>query len=173
MKKYLLTMLLVLVGCMTAMAGSNFELLNGNTALLRIKGAKATIVFDWENASWDNREPLRSHFEHEMEYNNLVENFEDMFVAQFNKSSKGLCLTKEEAVYTMVVSIKAFDHAWQGISGMEASFWGTIVVTDQNGKEIFKIKVTDLEGGTTIKGVDEAYKRLTEKLAKKIANFKE
>ena len=33
-----------------------------------------------------------------------------------------------------------------------------------NNRVITKIKVTDLEGGTTIKGVDEAYSRLCKKL---------
>lgn len=173
MKKFVLSLMLMFIGCIYAVAGDNVRLVSGSTAILKDSGVKAEIVYDWAGATWDNHQPLKEHFESEIEYNNLVENFEEMYFSFFNQKSKGLKLTHDQEPIKMVVKIKAFDHAWQGFSGMEATFYGTISIIDSSeDKTLCEIKVHDLEGGTTIKGVDEAYKRLIEKLAKKISGLK-
>ena len=58
MKKYLPTMLFVLVGCMTAMADSDIKVNEEDKKFLKTMEDNATLVFDWEDVTYDNKEPL-------------------------------------------------------------------------------------------------------------------
>lgn len=86
-------MLLVLVGCMTAMAGSDIKVTEGNKKFLKTAEGNAILVFDWEGATFDNKEPLASKFSNLEELKNVAWNG---FTETFNEKCKKVIIVADE-----------------------------------------------------------------------------
>ena len=76
-------MLLVLVGVMTAMAGSDIKVTEGNKKFLKTAEGNAILVFDWEGATFDNKEPLASKFSNLEELRSCLKFIQNSFMGSF------------------------------------------------------------------------------------------
>ena len=109
MKKYLLTALLAVVGCLAVMAGDDIKLTEGSVASLK-DGGVASLVIDMADAKYDNKMPLRE----DGRFANVDEQLPECsseFIREFNKNSKNFLMTADEseAQYQFVVTITNLD----------------------------------------------------------------
>ena len=58
MKKYLLTLIVAIAGCMAAMAGDDIKLTSGSIASLK-DGCVGCVTIDMAETTFDNKKPLR------------------------------------------------------------------------------------------------------------------
>lgn len=103
MKKYLLTMLLAIVGSVTAMAGDDIKLSEGSIAPLKYGGV-ASLVIDMADTQFDNKMPLRKD-ERFADVDSQLPECASEFVREFNDNTKKFTMTKnaDEAQYEFIV----------------------------------------------------------------------
>ena len=86
MKKYLLTLLLAIAGCVTVMAGDDIKLSEGSIAPLK-DGGIASVVIDMADTQFDNKMPLRQDGRF-INVDAQLPECASEFVREFNDNSK-------------------------------------------------------------------------------------
>ena len=167
-------MLFVLIGCMAAMAGSDIKVLEGNKKFLKGAEGNAVLVFNWEGATFDNKQPLTEKF---TDLENLKNVAWKGFAETFNEKSKKVKVVREEAdaKYKFTMDVKNMDQYFKVmgfIPGNATKVWGTMTVTDlSTGETIAVIEVTEVNGGAN-PSPDGSFSDCFEELAKQVAKLK-
>lgn len=168
MKKILLTIFATVIGCLTAMAGSELKVEKGDKKDLK-ENVKVYINFDWEGATWDNRIPLTEQLGGD--YQDNINGAEDAFISEFNKI-KGMILSKDptDSEYTAIFKTTKMDgHMGVGLKiGWESIVWGTFTIY-KDGTIIYQVKITDFEGPKDLSrddSISKVYKKLAQKIKK-------
>lgn len=174
MKKYLITMLLAIVGCVTAMAGDDIKLSSGSVAPLK-DGGVGCVVLDVAEAQFDNKKPLKQ----DERFANIDEQIPECtkeFIREFNDNAKKFKMTDnaDEAKYLFTVKITNLDTFVNVMSfkgGVGIKVWGTITITEKatgNSVAIFNIEEEGNSGMTYNIAVEETFEGIAKFLAKKI-----
>jgi len=178
MKKYLLTMLLALVGCVTAMAGDDIKLTDGSVAPLK-DGGVGCVVIDMTDTQFDNKQPLRK----DERFANVDEQLPECtkeFIREFNENSKKFKMTEntDEAQYEFIIKITNLDVFVNVMSfkgGVGIKLWGTITIKDKatgNNVAVFSIDEEGNSGFTYQIALEEGYEGIAKFLAKRIKKGK-
>lgn len=150
MKKLLFTMLLMAVGSVMVMARSDIKVVRGDKKFLKTAQGNATLVFDWEGATYDNKMPLASKFDKLEELKKVAWNG---FQENFNKKSKKVKVVtdQEKARYKFTMKVTNMDQyvkVMGFIPGPATKVWGTMTITDlADGEVIAVIEVNEVDGG--------------------------
>lgn len=174
MKKYLITMLFVLVGSMSAMAGSGVKVTKGDSKFLKTAEGNAVLVFDWEGATYDNKMPLIEQF---TDLELLKPKAWNGFREVFNKKCKNVQVVRDEAdaryKFAMkVVNMDRYIKVTGLIPGPATKVWGIMTVTDlTTGDIIAVVEVTKVDGGAN-PSPDGSFSDCFEELAKKVVKLK-
>ncbi len=178
MKKYLLTVLLAIVGCVTAMAGDDIKLTEGSVAPLK-DGGVASLVIDMTDTQFDNKKPLRK----DERFANVDDQLPDCaseFIREFNSNSKKFTMTENaaDAQYEFIVKITNLDTFLNVMSfkgGVGIKLWGTVTIknkaTGQN-VAVFTIDEEGNSGFTYQIALEEGFEGIAKFLAKRIKKGK-
>ncbi len=174
MKKCLFTVLLALVGSLTAMAGLDIKVIEGDKKFMKSASGDVVLVFDWEGATYDNKMPLEQQFTD-------LERLKPLawygFVEVFNEKAKNMKVVKDEAAakYKFAMKVTNMDRyikVMGFIPGPATKVWGTLTVTDlSNGEVIAVIQVTEVDGGAN-PSPDGSFSDCFEELAKQVTKLK-
>lgn len=178
MKKYLLTMLLALVGCVTAMAGDDIKLTDGSVAPLK-DGGIGCVVIDMADTKFDNKQPLRK----DARFANVDEQLPECtkeFIREFNENSKKFRMTDnaDEAQYEFIIKITNLDVFVNVMSfkgGVGIKLWGTITIKEKasgNNVAVFSIDEEGNSGFNYQIALEEGYEGIAKYLAKRIKKGK-
>lgn len=176
MKKFLFTMLLAITGCITAMAGSDFELREGSFASLK-DGGTAVVTINMTDTKFDNKMPLREDGRF-ANVDELIPGYLSEFIKEFNKRSKKMsAVSSGDAQYTIDINITNLDvyvKVWP-ITIPATKLWGTAtVINNSTGEKVVVADITELEGmgGTYAISTESALENIAEELAKHIKKGK-
>ncbi|MGM9816836.1 MAG: hypothetical protein ACI304_07255 [Lepagella sp.] len=178
MKKYLLTVLLAIVGCVVAMAKDEISLSSGSVAPLK-EGGVASLVIDMVDTKFDNKMPLRK----DARFANIDEQLPECsreFVREFNDNTKKFTMTEnaDEAQYEFIVKITNLDTFINVMSfkgGIGIKIWGSITIKNKASGEtiaVFTIDEEDNSGMTYQIAVEESFEGVAKYLAKRIKKGK-
>lgn len=178
MKKYLLTMLLAIAGCVTAMAGDDIKLSEGSVATLK-DGGVASLVIDMADTKFDNKQPLRE----DARFANVDEQLPECaseFVREFNENTKKFTMTKnaDEAQYEFIVKITNLDVFVNVMSfkgGIGIKLWGTITIKNKATGENVAVFTMDEEENSSMSyqlALEEGFEGIAKYLAKRIKKGK-
>lgn len=174
MRKVIISMLLVLVGCMTAMAGSDIKVIEGNKKFLKTAEGNAVLVFDWDGATFDNKQPLAEKFSN---LEGLKKIAWSGFEETFNEKSKKVKIVADEngAKYRFSMKVTNMDQYFKVmgfIPGNATKVWGTLTVTDlSTGEVLAVIEVKEVNGGAN-PSPDGSLSDCFEELAKQVSKLK-
>lgn len=148
MKKILLTLTLVVI-CVCAFADNTTTVTEGSASFLKVK-ANANIVFNWDNAEWDNgRETLKEHWGDD--YDKTTKRGEKAFINSFNENSKNIKINNDSARYKIEVNMGNIDYFFSATSivpGHKHRVSATINVIDLlSGTKVCVITVNARKGG--------------------------
>ena len=178
MKKYLMTILLALVGCVTAMAGDDIKLTSGSIASLK-DGGVGCLTIDMADTQFDNKKPLRKD-ERFVNVDEQIPECVKEFVREFNENSKKFRMTEnaDEAQYEFTIKITNLDVFVNMMSfkgGVGIKLWGAITIKDKkSGNEVavFTIDEEGNSGFTYQIALEEGYEGIAKFLAKRIKKGK-
>lgn len=178
MKKYLFTMLLALVGCMTAMAGDEIKLTEGSIAALK-DGGTGSVVIDMADTKFDNKMPLRKDGRF-ADVDSQIPECTSEFIREFNDNTKKFTLTKDaaDAQYEFIVKITNLDVFVNVMSfkgGVGIKLWGSVTIKNKaDGKNVavFTIDEEDNSGFTYQVALEEGFEGIAKYLAKRIKKGK-
>ena len=148
MKRFYLTIVAALFA-MCAFA-EGIEIVQGEASFMKRTGSIA-VVFNWKDAKWDKRIPVREEWKDE--YQTYVDRGEESFVKGFNKSSKKMKIAGggSPADYVMTVNFLSFDKFFSATSivpGFKHCIWAEIVVTDKStGEMVCTYRAERFKGG--------------------------
>lgn len=178
MKKYLLTMLLAVVGCMAAMAGDEISLTEGSIASLK-NGGVGCVTIDMADTKFDNKKPLRK----DDRFRNVDEQIPECaseFVREFNDNTKKFTMTENagDAQYEFIVKITNLDTFINVMSfkgGIGIKLWGEVTIMDKKNNSkvaVFTIDEEDNSGMTYQIALEEGFEGIAKYLAKRIKKGK-
>ena len=178
MKKYLLTALLAVVGCLAVMAGDDIKLTEGSVASLK-DGGVASLVIDMADAKYDNKMPLRE----DGRFANVDEQLPECsseFIREFNKNSKNFLMTADEseAKYLFVVTITNFDTfviVLSFMGGVVIKLWGSVSIKKKSTGETVAFFTIDEENNSGFNyslALEEGFEGIAKYLAKRIKKGK-
>ena len=178
MKKVILSMLLVLVGCVTAMAGSSIKLTEGSIAPLK-DGGVGCVVIDMADTKFDNKMPLRQD-DRFRDVDSQMDNYKSEFVREFNDNTGKFKMTNnaDEAQYEFIVKITNLDVFVNVMSfkgGVGIKLWGSVTIKDKASGENVAVFTMDEEGNSSMTytlALEEGFEGIAKFLAKKIKKGK-
>ncbi len=174
MKKYLLTILIMLLGSPIAFAGSEITLVKGSVLPLK-DGGLGCVVIDMSDTQFDNKKPLRNDSRFANVDDDISEYISE-FIREFNEKSKKFRLTSnnEEAKYEInvhITNLDVFVHLMSFKGGVGIKLWGTITIKDKMTNEViaeYKIDEDDNSGFTYSIALEEGFEGIAKFLAKRI-----
>lgn len=173
MKKYLLTMLIALMGCMAAMAGNPLKVSEGSLKGLKKESGKIFVTLNFDGAKWDGKKELRSHYPN---LDELVKMAFPEFEEEFNDECKNFNVTSTEAdaKYVVTVKIDNMDSYYRaftwGMPGHETKMWGKITIVDrESGETVAVLTIDELDGGGN-PSVDRSFVDAFDKLGSELAS---
>ncbi|MDE6246264.1 MAG: hypothetical protein K2M41_00270 [Muribaculaceae bacterium] len=178
MKKYLLTLIVAIAGCMAAMAGDDIKLTSGSIASLK-DGGVGCVTIDMKDTQFDNKKPLRR----DERFANIDQDLPECaseFVREFNDNSKKFRMTEkaEEAEYEFIVKITNLDTFINVMSfkgGIGIKLWGSVTIKKKaTGEEVavYTIDEESNSGFTYQIAVEEGFEGIAKFLAKRIKKGK-
>lgn len=178
MKKYLLTVLLAIVGCVTAMARDEIKLTEGSVVPLK-EGGIASVVIDMADTKFDNKMPLRQD-DRFADVDNQIPECSREFVREFNDNTKKFTMTNnaDEAQYEFIVKITNLDTFVNVMSfkgGVGIKLWGSITIKNKTTGEnvaVFTMDEEDNSGFTYQIALEEGFEGIAKYLAKRIKKGK-
>ena len=178
MKKYLLTVICAIMGCVSAMAGDDIKLAEGSISSLK-DGGLGCVVTDMTDTQFDNKKPLRQD-QRFADVDSQLEECAREFVREFNDNSKKFKMTEnaDEAQYEFLVKITNLDvfvHVMSFKGGVGIKLWGTITIKDKNTGSNVAVYSIDEEGnsGFTYQiALEEGFEGMAKFLAKRIKKGK-
>ncbi|MDE6393462.1 MAG: hypothetical protein K2L59_09390 [Muribaculaceae bacterium] len=178
MKKYLLTALFAVMGCLAVMAGDDIKLTEGSIASLK-EGGVASLVIDMADAKYDNKMPLREDGRFANVDDQLPECASE-FIREFNKNSKNFLMTADEAEaqYQFVVKITNLDTYVNVMSfkgGVGIKLWGSVTIKKKSTGETVALFTIDEENNSGFNyplALEEGFEGIAKYLAKRIKKGK-
>lgn len=178
MKKYLLTMLLAIAGCVAAMAGDEIKLTSGSIASLK-NGGTGCVVIDMADTQFDGKKPLRK----DERFRNVDEQIPECtseFVREFNDNSKAFRMTNNEADAQYVFNVKitnldVFVNVMSFKGGVGIKLWGSVTITEKASGNVVAVYTIDEEensGFTYQIALEEGFEGIAKFLAKRIKKGK-
>ena len=171
MKKYLLALMIALLGCVTAMAGDKMELIEGSLEPLK-EGGTAIIKINMDSCLFDNNKPLREDSRY-ADVDKYIPEYESEFIREFNEhSNKFRMATDENADYSFAIDVNNMDCYVKVVTikpGVGTKIWGKLTIS-KGEKRIAIIKLNSFEnsGFTYNLGLEETYENIAKALAKRI-----
>lgn len=148
MRKFLL-FLTLLVGAATAFAGEKtFSVLEGTLDRLK-EGGNVVVTFDFEGATFDNREPLSVHYQNLSE---LIARVPTGFMQGFSEKAKKCNIVDNatDAKYSIIIEVENMDSCFQAMSivpGHSTKVWGTATIKDNaTGETVAVVRISECEG---------------------------
>lgn len=178
MKKYLLTLLLAIAGCVTVMAGDDIKLSEGSIAPLK-DGGIASVVIDMADTQFDNKMPLHQDGRF-INVDAQLPECASEFVREFNDNSKKFKMTKntDEAQYEFVVKITNVDVFINVMSfkgGIGIKLWGSVTIKDKTTGDNVAVFTIDEESNSGFNyeiALEESFEGIAKYLAKRIKKGK-
>lgn len=178
MKKLLLTIIVAVAGCLTAMAGDDIKLTKGSVASLK-EGGVGCVALDMKSTTFDRKEPLRKDTRF-ADVDSWMPEFKKEFIREFNDNSKKFTLTDNEADarYKFTVVITNLDvyvnvMSFKGAAGI--TLWGSVTITDMTDGSTVAEYTIDEEGNsgfTNQIALEEGFEGIAKFLAKRIKKGK-
>ena len=169
--KKLFFLFAMLLGVLSASAGEKvLTLEQGELATLKA-GGNVAVVFNFDGATYDMKEPLSAHYPNLAELTakvpfNFTEGFND-------KCKKSKVVDSADAKYTMEIKVSNMDYFFSAMSfvpGHKTKVWGTATIKDKTtGETVAVIKITECEGDRDFVADDsfgKCFVKLGEQLAK-------
>ena len=172
MKKICSTFCMVMIAVVVFAGGVKVN--KGKTTYMKTEG-KMFVVFDWEDARWNNEMPVKKQWNEE--YEAYVENGEAQFIEGFNNKSKKIMIVQDEssADYVMIIKFLNFDKFYSMMSlvpGNKHKIWGEIMVKEKKtGEIICTYTVEEFKGGRDF-SIFDSYKESMRDLGTKLAETK-
>ncbi len=178
MKKLIITVFLITVGWLSAIAGDEIKLTEGSLSSLK-DGGVGCVVIDIKDTTFDNKMPLRKD-DRFREIDDYIPECTKEFVREFNDNTKKFTMTEnvDEAKYEFLVKIDNLDTYINVMSfkgGIGIKVWGSITITDiATGHQVaaFDIDEENNSGFTYNIAVEETFEGIAKFLAKKIKKGK-
>lgn len=169
MKKIFL-LFAMLLGVLTASAGEKVLTLEQGELTSLKAGGNVAVVFNFDGAMYDMKEPLSAH------YNNLAELTAKVpfnFTEGFNdKCKKSKVVDSADAKYTIAIKADNMDCYYKVVSfvpGHVTKVWGTAAIKDNTtGETIAVIKITECAGSRDFT-IDDSFGKCFISLGEKIA----
>lgn len=168
---------LMIFVCMTIMsvcafAGGSVKVSKGNAAFLKTD-AKVSIVFDWTEAKYSDKEALKDHLK---DYEKMVQMGETAFSEGFSKKAKKVTVATEgKGNYRIDVKITNLDMFYSVMSivpGYKFKVWATVTVTNLTSNEVECVAVADeIKGGRDF-SIDDSFKKCMTLLGEDVATMK-
>ena len=155
MKKICLTFCMAMIAVLTFAGG--IKVSKGKASFIKKEG-KVAVVFDWNNAKWNNEKPIQQQWVDDFDF--YVENGKTKFIEGFNKKSKKVKIVNDGTSVDYIMSIKLlnFDRIfsmWSMVPGHKYKVWAEITVTDANTNDIICVyNVKEFKGGRDFSALD-------------------
>lgn len=174
MKKFLLTVMVVLAGFVTALAGDDIKLTEGSLATLK-DGGLASVVLDLKDTQYDGKIPLRQDGRFAL-VDEQMENYTSEFVREFNDNSKKFKTTTDsgEGQYEINVTLTNIDTYVNVMSfkgGIGIKLWGSVTITNKATGEKVAVFTIDEENNSSVNyalALEEGYEGIAKFIAKRI-----
>lgn len=178
MKKYLITILLAIAECVTAMAGNDIKLTEGTIAPLK-DGGVASLVIDMADTQYDNKRPLRQD-ERFADVDEQLPECKKEFIREFNDNTKNFRMTSnaDEAQYEFIVKITNLDTYINVMSfkgGIGIKLWGSVTIKNKKTGENIAVFTMDEENNSGFNyqlALEEGFEGIAKYLAKRIKKGK-
>lgn len=173
MRKLSLFIALAIVFCLKSFAG-DLKVVEGDKKFMKTLEGNAVLVFDWENATYDNKMPLSEYFKDLEVLKNVAYNG---FVEVFNEKSKKVKVVEDEADAQYLFSMKVdnmdrYIKVTGFIPGPATKVWGTMTVSViATGEVLAVINVKEVNGGAN-PSPDGSFSDCFEDLAKQMVKLK-
>ena len=164
--KRILFSLIFSVSTLTSFAGNGkIVVTEGNKSILFDK-VSAQLIIDYSGAMWEGKSYKSFCGD---DYQERIENSYDRFLAEFNKFSNGLLLTRDtDAKYNMTIKVQRFLRKVRSFYRGEVMIWCTIQISDAaTGENLLTIDVSKSGGDSDYSYSEGIYKCFAE-LAKRI-----
>lgn len=174
MKKYFLTLLLTLLTCVSAMAGSDIKVIQGDKKFIKYCSGTASFMINWDDATYDYKMPLQHHFNNMQELNALALN---AFCTEFNDINSKLKAApyaqNPDIIFDLkVTNMDQYVKVMSWVPGMATKVWGTLTVVDAASNTIIAvIDVNEVNGGANL-SPDGTIEDCFEDLAKQVSRLK-
>lgn len=158
-----------------AFAGNTVEVKSGAKELKAAYADKAvaSLVIDWSEAKYDHGKSMKEFWGEKYDY--FVKECESNFKKGFDEKSKALKLGKSgEPKYKISIKVDNLDryfNAMNIVPGFTVKFWGTVVVSTADGKEIATIEIDSMKGSRDF-SLDDAFGKAFYILGKQVASAK-
>ncbi len=178
MKKFWFTLLIGVIGCLTAIAGNDIKLTEGSIASLK-NGGIGCVVLDMADTQFDGKMPLRKDDRFRDVDEQLPECTRE-FIREFNDNSKAFRLTDkvedaEYEFYVKLTNLDVFINVMSFKGGVGIKLWGSITITNKKTGEkvaVYKIDEEGNSGFTYQIALEEGFEGIAKFLAKRIKKGK-
>ena len=156
MKRFLICTILLFTALVSFAGKGKYVVIDGNKAILHEK-TNAQLIIDYSGAMWEGK-PYESFCGDD--FLERTEKAYKTFIAEFNKTSKGLLLTQNNgAKYKMSIKVTKFLRKVRSFYRGEVMIWCTIQITDNaTGKRLLSIDVSRSGGESDYSYSDGIYK---------------
>lgn len=174
MKKYFLALLIAFVGHMAAIADSGIRVTQGEKKFLKAAEGNAVLTFDYDGATYANKEPLTSKFNNLEELKKVGWNG---FATIFNERVRKVKVVEDgaEARYKFSMKVTNMDQYFK-ITGFIPSnatkVWGVMTITDlSSGEVLASIEISEVDGGAN-PSPSGSFSDCFEELAKQVSKLR-
>jgi hypothetical protein len=173
MKRTILSLVLVIIGCISVFANHDINVVEGTLAPLK-DGGTATVVINMNETTFDSKMPLRED-ERFADVDKYIPEFQSEFVREFNEHTKKFQMVKDEAEgnYKFIIDVTNLDvyvtlFSFKG--GVATKIWGTLTIKDTSDNKVAVIQLKEFEssGFTYNISLEETFEVLAKNLAKRI-----
>lgn len=172
MKKILLTILTLCLAGVSAFAGSDLSVVNGDKKFFKNASGKVNLVIDWSQATFDDRMTLEEKFG---DMTDRKAASRSGFIQDFSKIFKNLPIVDGDADYKIEIMVSKIDQyikVMGFIPGPATKTWGTLTVTDlRTGEALLTIAINECDGGAS-PSPDESFSDSFESIACQLAKLK-
>ena len=172
MKKNLFALLSTLSVCSVALAGNPLKVISGDKKFFKTNQGGAVLEILYDGASFDGKKPLTE------KYSDIPEKTKisyDGFVEEFMENSKNINIVdkQSEAKYKITIKVTKVDefvNIMGFIPGPCIRVWGTVTITDINGRNsLLTVNINEIDGGsapTTDRAFNDTFGELGKRLSK-------
>lgn len=174
MKRFIVALACCMMSLFT-FAGNTVEVKSGAKELKAAYSDKAVaaLAIDWSEAQYDHGQSMKDYWGEKYEY--FVKECESNFKKGFDEKSKGLKLGKsDEPKYKILIKVDNLDryvNVMNIVPGFTVKFWGTVVVSTIDGKEIATIEIDSMKGNRDF-NINDAFGKAFYILGKRVASVK-
>jgi len=173
MKKIYVTLLMLCMTCMLAVAG-NIKVLQGEKKFLKNHSGELLLEINWKDAQYDYRKPLSQEFP---QFGKYAESSWSGFVQEFNKECDHMVVVKQSknAKYKICIDISNVDQYLKItglIPGPATKIWSTLTIVDiATGEVMVTVSFNEINGGASpspYESFSDSFEELGEKVADKL-----